>query len=64
MDQGEACPVYYQAPCFCSEVRDNTAHFSIKIVEEDFEDGVVSCYIFLHSFFIFLLIIINCYFCK
>jgi hypothetical protein len=45
MDQGAACPVCYQPPCFCSEVPDNRAHFSIKIVEDDFEDGVVSCYI-------------------
>jgi hypothetical protein len=45
MDQGAACPVCYQPPYFYSEVPDNTAHFSIKIIEDDFEDGVVSCYI-------------------
>jgi hypothetical protein len=53
MDQGAACPVCYQPPYFCLEVRDNTTHFSIKIVEDDFEDGVVSCYIFFQSFFKF-----------
>jgi hypothetical protein len=57
MDQGAGCQVCYQPPCFCSEVHDNTSHFSIKIVEDDFEDGVVSSCIFLYSFFIFLLII-------
>jgi hypothetical protein len=51
MDQGAACPVCYQPPCFCSEVRDNTSHFSIKIVEDDFEDGVVSSYIFFVFFY-------------
>jgi hypothetical protein len=45
MDQGAACPVCYQPLCFCSEVPDNRAHFSIKIVKDDFKDGVVSCYI-------------------
>jgi hypothetical protein len=60
MDQGVGCPVCYQPPCFCSEVRDNTSHFSTKIVEDDFEDGVVSCYIFCTFSLIFLLII--CYF--
>jgi hypothetical protein len=51
MDQGAGCPVCYQPPCFCSEVRDNTSYFSIKIVEDDFEDGVVSSYIFLDRLF-------------
>jgi hypothetical protein len=59
MDQGAGCPVCYQPSCFCSEVHDNTSHFSIKIVEDNFEDGVVSCYIFLYSFFNFFLIIAN-----
>jgi hypothetical protein len=56
MDQGAVCPVCYQPPYFCLEVRDNTTHFSIKIVQDDFEDGVVSCYIFFQSFFNFFII--------
>jgi hypothetical protein len=62
MDQGAACPVCYQPPRFCSEVRDNSSHFSIKIIEDDFEDGVVSSYIFIVFFFINYLLI--CYFCN
>jgi hypothetical protein len=54
MDQGAGCQVCYQPPCFCSGVSDNTSHFTIKIVEDDFEDGVVSSYIFFINYLLLL----------
>jgi hypothetical protein len=43
------------APHLCFKVEDNIFQFSVKMVDAEFEEGVVSCYIILHAIFPFFL---------